>query len=183
MTQENALKLFKCLSDASRLRIVQSLTRGDMYTELLAERLGLTPSTVSFHMKKLEDAGLVASRKEQYYTVYSLRRELLEKTVYDLAASAPAQTDEQQKREEAYREKVIKAFFEYGRLRSIPVQRRKKLICYQVIAEKFEIGRVYSEKEVNEIISPIWEDYCTVRRDMIGEGIFSREGGKYVRLK
>ena len=183
MTQENALKLFKCLSDASRLRIVQSLTRGDMYTELLAERLGLTPSTVSFHMKKLEDAGLVASRKEQYYTVYSLRRELLEKTVYDLAASAPAQTDEQQKREEAYREKVIKAFFEYGRLRSIPVQRRKKLICYQVIAEKFEIGRVYSEKEVNEIISPIWEDYCTVRRDMIGEGIFNREGGKYVRLK
>ena len=183
MTQENALKLFKCLSDASRLRIVQSLTRGDMYTELLAERLGLTPSTVSFHMKKLEDAGLVASRKEQYYTVYSLRRELLEKTVYDLAASAPAQTDEQQKREEAYREKVIKAFFEYGRLRSIPVQRRKKLICYQVIAEKFEIGRVYSEKEINEIISPIWEDYCTVRRDMIGEGIFSREGGKYVRLK
>ena len=183
MTQENALKLFKCLSDASRLRIVQSLTRGDMYTELLAERLGLTPSTVSFHMKKLEDAGLVASRKEQYYTVYSLRRELLEKTVYDLAASAPAQTDEQQKREEAYREKVIKAFFEYGRLRSIPVQRRKKLICYQVIAEKFEIGRVYSEKEVNEIISPIWEDYCTVRRDMIGESIFSREGGKYVRLK
>lgn len=183
MTQENALKLFKCLSDASRLRIVQSLTRGDMYTELLAERLGLTPSTVSFHMKKLEDAGLVTSRKEQYYTVYSLRRELLEKTVYDLTASAPAQTDEQQKREEAYREKVIKAFFEYGRLRSVPVQRRKKLICYQVIAEKFEIGRVYSEKEVNEIISPIWDDYCTVRRDMIGEGIFSREGGKYVRLK
>ena len=63
------------------------------------------------------------------------------------------------------------------------MQRRKKLICYQVIAEKFEIGRVYSEKEVNEIISPIWEDYCTVRRDMIGESIFSREGGKYVRLK
>ena len=39
MTQENALKLFKCLSDTSRLRIVQSLTRGEMYTELLAERL------------------------------------------------------------------------------------------------------------------------------------------------
>ncbi|MBQ6650770.1 MAG: winged helix-turn-helix transcriptional regulator, partial [Atopobiaceae bacterium] len=59
MTQEDALKVFKCLSDASRLRIVQSLTQGEMYTELLAERLGLTPSTISFHMKKLEDAGLV----------------------------------------------------------------------------------------------------------------------------
>ena len=78
MTQENALKVFKCLSDMSRLRIVQSLTRGEMYTELLAERLGLTPSTVSFHMKKLEDAGLVVSRRDQYYTVYSLNRDVLE---------------------------------------------------------------------------------------------------------
>lgn len=183
MTQENALKLFKCLSDTSRLRIIQSLAQGDMYTELLAERLGLTPPTVSFHMKKLEDAGLVVSRKEQYYTVYSLNRDVLEKTIHEVAASEPEQIDEQQKREEAYRQKVIKAFFEYGKLRSIPVQRKKKLICYEQIAEYFEPGRVYEEKEVNTIISPIYEDYCTIRRDMISEGIFRRDGTRYVRLK
>ena len=183
MTQENALKLFKCLSDASRLRIIQSLTQGDMYTELLAERLELTPPTVSFHMKKLEDAGLVVSRKEQYYTVYSLNRDMLEESIYDAVTSGPEQIDEQQRREEAYRQKVIKAFFEYGRLRAIPVQRKKKLICYQVIAERFEPGRVYEEKEVNAVISPIHEDYCTIRRDMISEGIFRRDGTRYVRLK
>ena len=183
MTQENALKLFKCLSDASRLRIIQSLTKGDMYTELLAERLELTPPTVSFHMKKLEDAGLVVSRKEQYYTVYSLNREVLEKTIFDVAVSEPEQADEQQKREEVYRQKVISAFFEYDRLRSIPVQRKKKLICYERIAERFEPGRVYEEKEVNAIISPVFEDYCTIRRDMISEGIFRRDGSRYVRLK
>ena len=183
MTQENAVKLFKCLSDTSRLRIVQSLTKGEMYTELLSERLELTPSTVSFHMKKLEDAGLVVSRKEQYYTVYSLNRKVLEQSVYEVVTSEPAGADEQQKREEEYRSKVIKSFFEYGRLVSIPVQRKKKLICYEKIAERFEIGRVYEEKEVNEIITPIHEDYCTIRRDMIGEGIFKREGTKYVRLK
>ena len=130
MTQEDAMKLFKCLSDMSRLRIVQSLNQGDMYTELLAERLDLTPSTVSFHMKKLEDAGLIVSHKEQYYMVYSLNREVLEKTIYDIAVSEAEQIDEQQKREEAYRRKVISAFFEYGRLRSIPVQRKKKIICF-----------------------------------------------------
>ena len=183
MTQENALKLFKCLSDTSRLRIIQSLTQGDMYTELLAERLELTPSTVSFHMKKLEDAGLVISRKEQYYTVYSLNRAVLEKSLYEVAASEPEQIDEQQKREEAYRQRVIKAFFEYGKLRSIPVQHKKKLICYELIAEHFEPGKVYEEKEVNAIISPIYADYCTVRRDMISEGIFSRDGTRYVRQK
>ncbi|MBR3381822.1 MAG: metalloregulator ArsR/SmtB family transcription factor [Clostridia bacterium] len=183
MTRENALKLFKCLSDMSRLRIVQSLTLGEMYTELLAERLELTPSTVSFHMKKLEDAGVVVSRKEQYYTVYSLNRGILEQTVFQVVTSEPDEIDEQQKREEQYRQKVIKAFFDYDKLRSIPVQRKKKLICYERIAERFEIGRVYEEKEVNEIISPIHEDYCTIRRDMISEGIFKREDGRYVRLK
>ena len=183
MTQENALRIFKRLSDMSRLRIVQSLTKGEMYTELLAERLDLTPSTVSFHMKKLEEAGLVVSRKEQYYTVYSLNRELLEKSLSDIASSEPEQIDEQQKREEQYRQKVIDSFFEYGKLRSIPVQRKKKLICYEVIAEHFVPGKVYSEKELNEIIAPIHEDYCTIRREMIGEGILRREGSRYVRIR
>lgn len=183
MTQQDALKIFKCLSDLSRLRIVQSLSRGDMYTELLAERLELTPPTVSFHMKKLEDAGLVSSRKEQYYTVYALNRTVLEQTVFDLAAAEPEQVDEQQKREEEYRQKVIKSFFDYGRLRSIPVQRKKKLICYEQIAARLEPGRVYEEKELNEIISAVHEDYCTIRRDMIGEGILRRDGSRYVRIK
>lgn len=183
MTQEAALKIFKCLSDLSRLRIMQSMAQGDMYTELLAERLELTPSTVSFHMKKLEEAGLVTARKEQYYTLYSLNRAVLEKTLGEVAAAAPQQIDEQQKREEEYRRKVIQAFFEYGKLRAIPVQRKKKQICYEQIAAHFEPGKVYSEKEVNAIIGPIHEDYCTIRRDMISEGILHRSGSEYVRVK
>ena len=75
MTEDRVLQLFKCLADRSRLRIVQSLLREDMYAERLAQRLGVTPATVSFHMKKLEEAGLVTSRSEQYYTVYTLRRD------------------------------------------------------------------------------------------------------------
>ena len=183
MTQENSLKIFKSLSDMSRLRIVQSLIKGEMYTELLAERLGLTPSTISFHMKKLEDAGLVLSRKEQYYTVYSLNRKVMEASLFDIAAAEPEQFDEQQKREAEYRKKVIDTFFEYGKLKSIPVQRKKKLICYEVIAESFVPGKVYGEKDLNDIIAAIHEDYCTIRRDMIGEGILSRDGSEYVRVK
>ena len=183
MTQENALKIFKSLSDLSRLRIVQSLTQGEMYTELLAERLDLTPSTVSFHMKKLEDAGIVLSHKEQYYTVYSLNRDLLEESLLRVAVSEEEQTDEQQKREIKYRQKVISSFFEYGKLRSIPVQRKKKLICLEVIAGSLVPGRVYSEKELNEIILPFHEDYCTIRRDMISEGILRRDGNEYVRIR
>ncbi len=183
MTQENALKIFKSLADTSRLRIVQFLTKGEMYTELLAELLGITPSTVSFHMKKLEDAGIVVSRKEQYYTVYSLNRDVLDSSLFDVAAAEPEQIQEQQKRETEYRQKVIDSFFEYGKLKAIPVQRKKKLICYEVIAESLIPGKVYSEKELNDIFSQIHEDYCTIRRDMIGEGILRRDGSEYVRMK
>lgn len=183
MTQENALKIFKCLSDLSRLRIMQSLSQGEMYAELLAERLGLTASTVSFHMKKLEEAGLVVSRKEQYYTVYSICRELLNEPLLDIVSSEPEEIDEQQAREEKYRKKVIDAFFEYGKLKAIPVQRKKKLICYEVIAEQFVPGKVYDEKDLNDIITEFHEDYCTIRRDMISEGILQRDGSKYVRIK
>ncbi len=183
MTQEKALKIFKSLSDTSRLGIIQSLTQGEMYAELLAERMGLTPSTVSFHMKKLEEAGLVVSRKEQYYTVYSLDTELMKMSLLDIAASEAGETDEQTKREEEYRKKVTDSFFEYGKLKSIPVQRKKKLICLEVIAENLVPGKVYSEKELNAIIGAVHEDYCTIRRDMIGEGILKRDGSKYVRIK
>ena len=57
MTETEAIRLFKCLSDKSRLQILKSLAQEDMYVERLAERLGLTPPTVSFHLKKLADAG------------------------------------------------------------------------------------------------------------------------------
>ena len=53
MQEEEAVRLFKCLADKSRLQILKSLMREDMYVERLAERLSLTPATISFHMKKL----------------------------------------------------------------------------------------------------------------------------------
>ena len=69
MTEANAIKLFKCLADKSRLQILKSLMLEDMYVERLAERLGLTPATISFHLKKLTEIGAVTSWKSQYYTM------------------------------------------------------------------------------------------------------------------
>ena len=59
-----ALPLFKLLADDTRLRILQALSEKEMYTELLADRLQLTPATVSFHMKKLSAAGLIDARRD-----------------------------------------------------------------------------------------------------------------------
>ena len=184
MDRETAIRIFKCLSDASRLNILATLHSGEAYGELLAERLGLSASTLSFHMKKLEEAGLVTSRKEQYYTVYALDPAITRMTLSDLLFSgAAAEEDDAQQREEAYRRKVLESFFDGDTLKSIPVQRKKKQIILQKIAEQFTIGQAYAEAELSAIIAEIHPDYCTIRRDMISEGILKRENGNYTRVK
>ena len=55
MTETEAIHLFKCLSDKSRLQILKSLAIEDMYVERLAERLGITAPTVSFHLKNAKN--------------------------------------------------------------------------------------------------------------------------------
>ena len=98
-----AVELFKCLADRSRLQILSGLMAEPMYVELIAQRLALAPSTVSFHLKKLEAAGLVTSQKEQYYTVYALKERALKQTIESLLGSAAKEKSVEEQREEAYR--------------------------------------------------------------------------------
>lgn len=182
MTETAAIQLFKCLSDKSRLQILKSLSLEDMYVERLAERLNLTASTISFHLKKLTDAGAVSSYKTQYYTMYSLNRDIFETTILDIIQEKSAEADIQAQRDKQYRQKVIDSFFEYGKLKSIPAQRKKKRIILEVIAGAFEFNRIYSEREVNIIIADFHDDFCTIRRDMVSEHILARDENGYRRL-
>ena len=179
MTETEAIQLFKCLSDRSRLQILKSLAKEDMYVERLAERLGLTPATISFHLKKLAEAGAVTSYRSQYYTMYSLKREVFLTRILDIISEESDEAAIQARRDAEYRQKVLDSFFEYGKLKSIPAQRKKERIILEEIARSFQQGRQYTEKEVNLIIADFHDDFCTIRRDMIGEGILAREKGIY----
>ena len=181
MKELEAVALFKCLADKSRLQILQSLAMEDMYVERLAERLGVTPPTVSFHLKKLAEAGLVRSYRTQYYAMYALNREMLEARMIDLIRQNPGETNLQAQRDEAYRQKVLAAFFEYGKLKGIPAQKKKERIVLEELVRGFEPGRRYTEREVNIILADAYDDFCTLRRDMIGEGLLCRENGVYWR--
>ena len=182
MLEAEAIKLFKCLADKSRLQILKSLMQEDMYVERLAERLSLSPATISFHLKKLEDAGCVSARKEQYYTMYQIRREMFMARILDLISEESSEAQLQAQRDAEYREKILKTFFVYDRLVSIPAQRKKRRICLEVIAESFEVGKPYDEAAVNEAILRFHDDYCTIRREMICEHIMERENGMYTRM-
>lgn len=178
----NSLEIFKCLSDKSRLRIVNDLMIEPMYVELLSERLGLSTSTVSFHLKKLTDANIVSSKKEQYYTVYTLNEEILTMNLKDLIKDNRNEEEVLNQREEEYKQKVIDSFFKYNKLKNLPVQNKKKQIVLEKIVESFEKDRIYPEKEVNLIIADFHDDFCTIRRDLIGFGLMKRKDGEYMRI-
>ena len=82
-----------------------------------------------------------------------------------------------------YEERVIESFFEYGRLKTIPTQLKKREIVIGYIASKFELGRIYSEKELVSEIIEMHDDYCTLKRDLIGMGFFEDLNRNYKRIK
>jgi len=182
MTESEAIRLFKCLADKSRLQILKSLAIEDMYVERLAERLGLTAPTISFHLKKLADAGAVHSYKNQYYTMYALCRDVFQARILDIVSEKSDEAALQAQREAKYRQRVLDSFFEYGKLKTIPAQRKKERIILEELVKAFEPGRFYTEREVNIIIADYYDDFCTLRRDMVDEKLLGRSREAYWRI-
>ena len=177
--ENETLNLLKSIADETRLRILRALDEKDSYAELLAERLNLSQATVSFHMKKLMQAGLVDARREQYYTVYSLRRDVFTHTLEELILRKDRGETAEALREEQYRRKVLKSFMPNGFCEQMPAQLKKRMIVYREIFSRFAPGCTYTEKEVNAIISEVHSDYCTVRRGFVGMGWMERSSGVY----
>ena len=71
--------LFKALADPSRVRIVNMLAAAEDGVCVcdLIPHLGLSQPTVSHHLRKLADAGLLERRREGTWAFYSLDREAL----------------------------------------------------------------------------------------------------------
>ena len=66
------VRLFKALSDETRLRILRLLLNGELCICELMEVLELPQSNVSRHMAYLKNAGLVDDRREAVWVYYSL---------------------------------------------------------------------------------------------------------------
>lgn len=72
------LARFQAVAEKTRLRIVQLLTGGERCVCELQADLGAAQSRLSFHLKKLKEAGVIADRKAGRWTYYSLIPEALE---------------------------------------------------------------------------------------------------------
>lgn len=66
-----AAAVFQALSDENRLRILELLGSGERCVCELVEALELSQSLLSFHLKTLREAGLVADRRDGRWVHYS----------------------------------------------------------------------------------------------------------------
>jgi len=78
---EATAELFRALGDPARVLIVNTLATGGGTVCVcnLTGRLGLSQPTVSHHLKKLLDAGLVEREQRGKWAYYSLKRTAVEK--------------------------------------------------------------------------------------------------------
>jgi DNA-binding transcriptional ArsR family regulator len=65
-------ELFRAFSDASRLKIISVLAEGEQNVSIIAERVGLSESATSHHLRGLRQMQLVRARKAGRQVFYSL---------------------------------------------------------------------------------------------------------------
>ncbi len=67
-----ASELFKVLGDATRLRILDALSGGELRVQEIAGRLDMTPSAISHQLHTLKDHRVVKARREGKWIYYSI---------------------------------------------------------------------------------------------------------------
>ena len=68
-----------------------------------------------------------------------------------------------------------------GRLHTIPTKHSKLLVVLDHIAQSFEPGQTYPEREVNAVIERFHPDYAALRRYLVDNQFLTREDGAYWR--
>ena len=77
------------------------------------------------------------------------------------------------------RSRVLASFFREGRPLRMPTGEKRRLIVLEEFARRFEADRTYTEREVNEIIKVVYDDYTTIRRWLVDYVFLNRERGVY----
>ena len=183
---EEAATLFKALAHPARVLIVRLTWATARSGEELCGLLELSAATVSHHLSQLDAAGLITAEQRGHHRLYRAHRAAFSPTLAELVQARPAATGEAsgmpQSDDERYRARVLATFFTGGKLSVIPAQRRKRDVILDHLAAEFEPGRDYTEREVNALLGTFHPDFFTLRRELVGRGLLSRDKGVYRRV-
>ncbi len=164
MTDDAIRQVLGLLYQEDTLRVLSALVlRGD------PEESGLGREAVRRALDRLERGGLAVRDGGGRWEVRRERfRELLHSTARPATPASPV-------------EKVLQSFLVEGRLRAFPSKRDKQLVVLNYIAQVFEPGVRYPEKEVDVALRAFHDDYAALRRYLVDDGLLSRENNVYWR--
>ncbi len=180
--------MLKALADDSRLAILRLLNQHEYAVSELAQATSLTDPTVSHHLARLREAGLVSLRmagNQRYYRVNDEGLVLFKQMAGQIELTPPDPaldvSDDRWIAElgwDVQDQQVLKEHTHNGRLVSLPNKLKKTIVILRWVATLFEPGKYYSEPDVNTILKEIYAwDYVSLRRDLVAMGYLEREAG------
>jgi hypothetical protein len=181
MQLNKIVEFHKALGDLTRVRIIALLQQGPLNGQTIAEKLGLKPPTITHHIAKLREVGLIKERRDKNTIYFTLNTKILEMSAKSiLTVGTGGDSKLEMSVTEGERSAIINNFFtKDGKLKNYPAQRKKKLVVLAHIVKGLKFGKVYQEKEVNEYLIQFHEDYATLRRELIMCQYMYRENNQY----
>ena len=176
-----ATSIAALLLDHDRLAVAGALAARPLATAELAEATGRPVRQVLACLGDLRNAGLVRRGDERYELDLGALREAAQRQAEIEVPMDPAigfgMTEAERQ--------ILVRYFSGRTLNEFPSQRAKQLVVLQRLALEFDLGRRYTEREVNEILFPFFADWSTLRRHLVDEGFLDREpiggGNQYWR--
>ena len=160
-----------------------TLFASGMSDKEMAKKLGVTEATIRRQRFTFREK---AKQAKYYLAIYE---QIFEKKVHSENAIIPIHNhaiyvDDRYLITEQERRHILETSFSSLTplvLKSFSPKEKKKVVILTKIAEQFEKGKLYNEKEVNQILQPIFDDYMSLRRYLIMYGFMERtqDGSKY----
>ena len=163
--------LLRLFLDADRLAVAGALAVRSMTTDELAAATGRDPKTVLGALGDLRSSGLVVHAAGQYRLDDQALRQAAQAAAEVEVPMDPVigfgMTDEERQ--------ILGRYFSGRVLIELPAHRAKRLIVLQRLALEFDLGRRYTEVEVNQILGAFHPDWSSLRRGMVDEALLDRE--------
>ena len=112
---------------------------------------------------------VVRARMAESGESYTAARAALERNPHDEAYDVAR----------AEQERLVGRLFTDGRIERVPARRKVRAAVLLEVLSRFEPGRDYSEKEVNEVLRGVHEDVAYLRRELVNYRYLEREDGRY----
>jgi hypothetical protein len=164
------------LADDERRAVVAALVLGASTVAEVRAATGLSARSAASALARLVDGELVVRGDGGAHVLLG---EAFRRAAIAAAPERPAPDPTGEVPEDAAR--VLRTFFRGGKLVSIPTQKAKKLIVLDRLAQEFEVGQRYSERQVNAILRRFHDDVAALRRYLVDDEFLSREAGQYWR--